>query len=126
MPDTPDLYALIDTFVSDTRAKIAAAKSDGKITLAEGFEIVTDAVSRLVNAASPLSIPGAEKKAAVLAAVDTLFDRLIAPIDIPWIPEPVESLAVDPLLKRVMHEFASGMVESFVKLLPKPSDKPAV
>lgn len=118
----PDLYALIADFVAKTSQKISEARSDGSITFAEAFGIFTDCVERLVSAAQSLSLPGSEKKAAVLAAVDKLFDTLLAPIDIPYIPDLIERTVVDPALKKLALAAADGLIEFFVARLSKPTD----
>lgn len=113
----PDLYSLIATFVAETRKKIADAKADGSVSLSEALSIFFDAVERLVSAASALSLPGADKKAAVMSAVGKLYDTLIEPIDLPG-----PDVIVDPALKKVLLVFADGLVEFFVAKLPKSTD----
>lgn len=113
-----NLYDVVAGYISETRAKLQTAKSDGKITASEAFELFTDAVSRLVTGASQLPVSGAEKKAMVLDAAGQMFDLLIAPIDIPYIPEFAEKTIVDPALRKLTIEATSGMIEFFVKRLP--------
>lgn len=117
----PDLYALIATFVAETRNEISAARADGTISVSEAFQLFAAAVERLVKAASELAGHGADKKTAVMAAIDKLYDTLIAPIDIPYIPELIEASVVDPALKKLVLAAADGMVEFFVAKLPKPA-----
>ena len=114
-----DLYALIEKYVVDTRDSINKAKADG-ITLSEASEIAGDAIRRLVTLANELNVSGPEKKRAVMDAAGKLYDTLIAPLDIPKIPEFVEARFVDPLLKQVWLEVISGVVETFVKMLKLP------
>ena len=114
-----DLYSVIESFVNETRAKLAEARADGKITASEAFALFADCVERLVNAASQLSVPGADKKAAVMDGIGKLYDAVIAPIDIPYIPEIVEASVVDPALKKLVLAAADGLVEFFVSKLGK-------
>lgn len=113
----PDLYSLIAAFVAETRQKIIDAKADGSISFSDAVALFTDCIERLVAAASALSMPGADKKAAVMAAISKLYDSLILPIDLPG-----PDLIVDPALKQVLMIVADGIVEFFVSKLPKPSD----
>lgn len=119
MPELIDLYDRIQSFIDDTRADILAARADGKLTFSEGSQVVYRSARRLVAMAAALDVTGAEKKKLVMDAVDKIYAAVIAPIDLPWIPEPFESMAVDPLIGKVIHEIASGLVEEFVKELPK-------
>lgn len=117
----PDLYALIAAFVDESLVKLKAASADG-LTFKEAFGLFLDAIERLVKLASEFSLPGADKKAMVMGAIDKLFDQVIAPIDIPYIPEVVERTVVDPALKKLLLAAADQMVEFFVSKLPKPTD----
>ena len=115
-----DLYSAISTFVSDTKAKLAEAKSDGKVTATEAFVLFSDAGERLVKAASLLTeTSGADKKAAVLAALGTFFDDVIAPLDLPGIPNIIEGTVVDPAMRMVFMGMASWVIEIFVAKLGK-------
>lgn len=113
-----DLFATITDFIADTRGQLAAARADGKLTASEAFQLFVSAIERLVQAASTLPASGADKKAAVLAAVEKLYDEVLAPLDIPYIPNVIESTIVDPALKKLAVEFAGGIVEHFVSRLP--------
>lgn len=114
-----DLYESISKFVADTKAKLAEANADGKITATEAFILFADAGERLVNAASLLTAAGADKKAAVIAALGKFYDEVIAPLDIPSIPNIVESTVVDPAIRMVFMGMASYFIEFFVSKLGK-------
>lgn len=114
-----DLYAFIADFIAATKAKLAEANADGKITATEAFVLFADAGERLVNAASKLDIAGADKKAAVLAALGKFYDEIIAPLDIPSVPNIVESTVVDPAIRMVFMGMAGYFIEFFVSKLGK-------
>lgn len=114
-----DLYAAISTFVAETKARLAEVKADGKVSFPEAFVIFADAMERLVKAASMLELPGAEKKAAVMAALGKFFDDVIAPLDIPTVPNILESTVVDPALRMVFLGMANYVIEFFVSKLGK-------
>lgn len=113
----PDLYALIADFVSQTRQKITEAKSDGSISLSEALFIFASSIELLVKTASNFSIAGADKKAAVMAALGKLYDALIEPIDLPG-----PDVIVDPAFKKCLLVIADGLIEFFVARLPAPTD----
>lgn len=114
-----DLYQSIATFVADTKAKLAEAQADGKVTWTEAFVLFADAGERLVNAAEMLDVAGADKKTAVLAALATFFDDVIAPLDIPSVPNLLESTVVDPAMRMVFLGMAGWVIEIFVAKLGK-------
>jgi hypothetical protein len=113
-----DLYSSISQFVADTKAKLAEAKSDGKVTVSEIVVLFMDAGERLVKAASLMDIAGADKKAAVLEALGTFYDTVIAPLDIPGIPNLIEG-TVDIALRSVLLKGADYFIEYFVSKLGK-------
>lgn len=114
-----DLYQAISTFVADTKAKLAEAKADGKITPTEAFVLFADAGERLVKAASMLDIAGADKKAAVLAALGAFYDNVIAPMHLTPLPEVIESSTVDPGVRILFMGMAGWVIEIFVAKLGK-------
>lgn len=129
MPDSnasanaaPDLFGSIKQFVTETIDQIKAARSDGQVTWTEAMTILAGCVQRLVAEAALLrGVAGADKKAAVMAAIGQTFDMLAAAVDIPYIPEPIESMVVEPALKKGVLLFADGLIEVLVKQLPKPA-----
>lgn len=114
----PDLYQSIEQFVTDTKAAYDVARADGNVTASEAFDLFIDCVRRLVTIASEFAVPGADKKAAVMAAVDKLYDAVLAPIDLPYIPEVVERTVIDPALKKGVLFVSDRLIELFVKQLP--------
>lgn len=108
-----------------------AAAADG-LSLAEGWKLIQLAISSLVQIAEQVrGVTGSQKKAAVLAAVEELVDYLLVKWDISWVPDVIERLTVDPLLKKIAMSFADGAVDAIVNVfnksggwLPKP-DPPA-
>lgn len=101
--------------------------ADG-LTLAEGWALIQLALASLVQIAEQVKgVSGEEKKAAVLAAIEPLVDSLLDKWDISWIPNALEKLTVDPLLKKIAMSFADGAIDSIVTVfnrdggwLPKP------
>lgn len=117
----PDLYETLAAFVTDTKIAYESARSDGKVTPSEAFDLFLHSIERLVKLASEFSVAGADKKAAVLAMVDKLYDAVLAPIDIPYVPEVVERTVIDSALKQGVAFVADRLIELFVKQLPKPA-----
>lgn len=118
----PDLYAKISAVLRAAIESSKAAAADGKITWSEAMAILADVVKHLVFQAAGLDLSGPDKKSAVMTAVGQAFDALAAVVDIPYIPEPIESMVVEPALKKGVLLFASGLIEIFVKQLPAASE----
>jgi hypothetical protein len=121
-----DLKAGIDKIIADYKA----ANADGKLSFSEIFTLVGNAIATFVQLIENFgSGTGAEKKAAVLAAIDQLFDEVIIPIDIKGIPNMLEGI-VDKALKQLVLTLADGWVDSIVNIFNKtgwgsPGGQPA-
>jgi len=114
-----DLFAAVQQFVVQARDKYVAAKADGKLSFSEIIDIGSDAVRFLVDQAELLKLPGVEKKQLVLDAFERVYDLLEPLIDIPYVPEWIEKTAIKPWLRQIAKLAASGIVETFVRLLPE-------
>lgn len=105
-----DLLQLIRDDVEAFKAKFVAAKADGKLDWTETYGLVLFARDLAVAEAAKLSqLSGDEKKALVIATLNTLYDQYVAPMDlILYVPEAVEAKTIDPLLKSLL----PGLVEA--------------
>lgn len=112
------LYDQVKLAIETLKTQLVAAKADGRITVAEIFQLVGEAVSLLVAAASTLSVSGADKKQLVTDAAQKLYDEVIRPIDIPGIPNVIENTIVDPAIGKAIPYIVSGLIEVFVRRLP--------
>jgi hypothetical protein len=95
-----------------------SVKPDTKVWLAmnntylsRAFQFLVDGVDQLVNLASTLNVPGADKKAVVLNTSNKLFDVVIAPILPIWVPTLVVKTLFDGAI--------SGIIEFLVSKLPQ-------
>lgn len=75
------------------------------------LDTVYAVVDSLMKIADAFEAPGADKKAAVVAATADFYQKFIKPIDLPWIPNFLETTVVDPLLEREISLFAGWIVE---------------
>ncbi len=111
----------------------------GGLTVAEVFELLTLAAGSFVKVTEALTegVDDAAKKAAVLKACETFYQQVLAPLDIPGVPNLLESTIVDPLLGKVASVVMSGIIDGLVailkteKAMPEepeevPSDAPAI
>lgn len=110
MADDIDLLKLILSDVAAFNTQFVLAKADGKLNWSEAYGLVLYARDLAVAEAAKLTaLSGEQKKAAVVAALNTLYDQFVAPMDlVPYVPESVESRTIDPLLKSML----PGLVEA--------------
>ncbi len=112
------IYEDIKVKVDEIIVKYKASAADGSVTLAEAYEILQLAVHDVMLVVEELSLPGVDKKALVMQAVDKFYDEVIAPLDIKAIPNAVEPLA-DRLLKTVLLQIVDGAIDALVAILKK-------
>jgi len=121
--------------MTDPRGHISAAIEETTAALADGLDVSDLAVlvRNGVEIADQLDdIPGEKKRELALAYASELLDEFwekatpkmqeaIAAIDIPWIPEGIESSMIDPLIAKYAPElvkhFAKQALPSFVDLV---------
>jgi len=112
------LYQDIDEAVGQIIAKYKVVAVDG-FTLSEVITLSQNAVATLVQLTEKYGgFSGAEKKEAVLAAVDRLYDEVIAPIDIQKIPNWIEPM-FDKFAKELVLYLASSAIDSAVNVFNK-------
>lgn len=103
------LLALLDS------AKAAVA--DKKLTFSEAVALVKEAIGSAIEIADQLPEAGPERKALVLSLCDQLYTTVIAPIDIPFVPNIVVEPIVDASLGKLFHEICSGIIEGDLRIL---------
>lgn len=117
-----ELFSAIRGEIDKLIAHYKQSASDG-LSLPEVFNLFSDFVASCVRivdlfaARSSHKILGADKKAAVLAAVGVFYDNVIAPLDIPYVPELLEKRFVDPALRSLFLRLAEGLIDTLVAML---------
>jgi hypothetical protein len=110
------LYDLLKQEIDKIVTLFEDAKADSDVTLSEVWNLVTEVISSLVKVAEEFGGDGDNKKAAVLAALELFYDEVIAPLDIPYVPNIVEPV-VDRAAKRIFLQIADGVIDAIVSLL---------
>jgi len=109
-----ELYEQIKEAVQALKAGFRDALADGKITLAELWLLVQHLVIDLVGIVNGLDDLSPERrKEAILELVDEVYADVIAPIDLPWVPEFIERSLVDPILGIALHEVVSRLLDQY-------------
>jgi hypothetical protein len=88
------------------------ANADGKINLKEASGLVMSALGEFVQLTQQIgAIPGEEKKAAAMTAVEFFIDHVITPLNIPYAPDAI----VDPIIKGTLMDIADELLEVAVR-----------
>ena len=106
--------ALYDDLQSEIEAIIAAAKAaaeDKKITLQEIAFLAMKVFDLVAGIAKKVPADKAAKKALLLQVADDFYSAIVAPLDIPGVPEWIENRFVDPKVGAIWHEIAGGLID---------------
>lgn len=114
------IYDDLKDAVSAITAHYKEATSDGKLSFSEIFSLASKATASFVQLFEQFTdgVSGAEKKAAVLAALAAFFDEVISPLDIKGIPNFIEPV-VDSSLKKLALTLADAGIDALVAIFNK-------
>ena len=121
-PALPDAQAeLLDDVRTELNTVIQHYKDLSKdgFTIVEVWDLATSAVASIAHVIEMTSdsTDAVDKKAVAMLAAEALYDNVIAPIDIPYIPNIVEKNVVDPAFRVVFLKLASGAYDAVLKVL---------
>lgn len=111
-----DMYGKVKDSVDDIIDQYKATTTDGKMTYGEVSSLAFNAAASFVHLVESFGFSdGNTKKVIVLAAVSKFYDFVIAPIDIQFIPDPLEGLA-DQAIKGVLLATTNASVDAIVHI----------
>ena len=113
-----ELYEIVRLEVESLIAEVKLDTADKILSLSEVWTLAAHCISSFVKIADKLDVEGKDKKQVVMEAAEKLYDEVIAPLDIPKIPNMVEPM-FDRLAKSVYLEILSGIVDFVVKFTKK-------
>ena len=117
--DENGLYDKFSKAITTVIASYKEANADGKLTFTDIVALLGTATSELVGIAEAFyDGSGEAKKAAVMAALNTFYDEVIEPIDIPAIPNFIEPIT-DKVIKQILLVVADGLVDAIVTIFNK-------
>lgn len=118
MPQPPSKTDIVTVGLDQIIAEARQIAADGRLTVAEFGRITVALIKLGVTLAQPLAVPGADKKAVVMAAVATLFDA-VADKCVPMMAYPAW-LVIRPAVRSLVLAAAGGALEAIlVMLFPK-------
>lgn len=110
------LYDNVNKSVNDVIEQYKASRTDGKMTYSEVSSLAFNAAASFVHLIESFGFnDGETKKALVLGAISKFYDFVIAPIDIQFIPDPLEGLA-DQAIKGVLLATTSASIDAIVHI----------
>jgi len=113
------LYDKFSKAITNVITAYKEAHADGKLSFTEIIALLGTAIGELVSIAEAFyDGSGDAKKAAVMAAIDTFYEEVIKPIDIPVIPNFIEPIA-DKAVKQLLLVVADGLVDAVVAIFNK-------
>lgn len=116
------LTEVISEAVTALVAQYRDSTADGKFSAEDAIKLTALAIDQLVAVVNVLGVPGADKKAAVVEGVRLFYDRVIAPLDIPGVPNWIEP-AVDTAIGFGLERIVGGLIEAAVERI---KDEPTI
>lgn len=114
----------LNTELNELLTYYKSLKTDGW-TIEEIYSFIVRSIGSITRLVGKYNPATDDLKATVLAAFDNLYDNVIAPIDIPYIPNIIETRFVDPLIKKALHKQVSGILDGIVAIFKAPPATPA-
>ena len=117
--------ATLEELFEQIKAEHGALVTEAKALIADGLSwgeawiLVRRATETIVAIVDVVQAAGDQKKALALLCVDKFYDQVIAPIDIPYVPNWLETRFVDPAIGKAVHEFAEIAIDRIVDLWNK-------
>lgn len=134
MPTQQDAKTRILTELKNAIAYYRGQTPAG-IDLAGLWQLTLKAVASFIEIVDSLAsaATGPEKKRVVMAAAAEFYDKVLGPLNIPRLPDLIETNIVDPALRALWLSFVDGAIEALLKILqngattmkPPPSPPPS-
>lgn len=105
------LYDELKIEIESVISAVKAAADDKKITLQEVAFLAMKVFELVAGIAAKVPADKAAKKALLLQVADDFYSAIIAPLDIPGVPEWLENRFVDPKVGEIWHEIAGGLID---------------
>lgn len=125
-----DVAAAVDGLVAQYKAMVTSG-----FTVQQLGSLVVSAAASVMRAiqGGAAALSPANQDALVLEAIGELFDQVAPLIDVPYVPEAIETRLVDPYLRKIILQLAAGAITSLRSIFdktgwgtPTPSPVPAM
>jgi len=102
-----ELAALLDQL----QAELDTIKQDGKITLKEAMSFIGLVIQRSYVLLQKFTATPEDRKFVTMFIVSEFYFKLLAPLDLPWIPDFLEKRFVDPMLGNWLLAAVDGLYD---------------
>jgi len=115
---TTKIYTPLIGILEKLRAEVAVISEDGKITFSEVVQFAVRATQLFYTELSTVTaLDAVSRKEVTMLALDEFYLKVIAPLDIPYVPTFVESSFLDPMLGKLWHQAADGLYEAIESMM---------
>lgn len=113
-----ELFDKIKDKVEELIAFYKDAMQDGTLSVSEVWAMSVRGIASIVELTTVFpQYSKDQRREAVLQAAGMFYDKVIAPINIPWVPEFVENTIVDPSLRKMFLGIADGVIRGLQEVL---------
>lgn len=115
---TTKIYTPLIGILEKLRAEVHVISEDGRITFSEVVQFAVRAMQLLhTELATVTALDAVSRKEVTMLAFDEFYLKVIAPLDIPYVPTFVESSFLDPMLGKLWHQAADGLYEAIESMM---------
>lgn len=124
---TSDLFNKVSAdfalLLDQLKAEVGVIQQDNRITLSEAVSFIGRAIKLSYAVAVKYAASAEDRKATVVMLVDEFYARILAPLDLPFVPNIAgfENRVVDPLLGKALHYGVDGLYDVIVDALVTPT-----
>lgn len=111
------VYGDFAKLLTDLQAQVAVIQQDNRITFSEAVSFIGSAIQQAYVIVSKYAAHPADRKELVLILVDEFYAKVLAPLDIPYVPAFAENSFLDPMLGKALHYGAEGLYDVIVGAL---------
>ena len=114
----PGLMPIVEDTLNQLKAEVEEIMRDNRLTFSEVIQFSVRAIKILHTELSQFTtLDAVQRKNVVLLALDEFYGKVIAPLDIPYVPKWLENSLVDPQLGKLWHSGAESLYDAVESLI---------
>lgn len=119
------VYADFTNLLNQLQAQVAVIRQDNRITLSEAVSFIGSAIQQAYLIVNKYAATPTDRKDLVLMLVDEFYAKVLAPLDIPYVPSVVENTFLDPMIGKGLHYAVDGLYDVIVNAIHTTPPLPA-
>jgi len=116
-----DLYDQVREEVEALIEQGKQAVADG-LSWAEGWALLNRTYEAVIGIVDRIQASNVAKKALALQLIDRYYAEVVAPIDIPYVPDWLEKPVIDPAIGQAVHVIADRAFDEIIRRLKEKGD----